>query len=257
MWSSAMPIPTQSELSEETLPASLFAVRPADLKNDSYPNGRSSVGKRAFISILIIFCIGVSATLAWQWYGAGEIIASPSPQLSGLPPQAEPVPRNAPEVIGLDSRTASSPDQQEPSASLDLGLVRQSINQIAASIASSQGRTDRMATTQDQIARSLDRMATAQEQMARSVDRIATSQEQLTRSVDQLRADQEQMTHEITKLQEIGQSIRSKNSEPRPTSAPAPKPILQPTSASAPKPVSRPASAPKPASPTLPEPTGP
>jgi hypothetical protein len=242
-----MPIPTQSEHSEDSLPANLFARRPSDLEIHRYPNERSSVGKRPFISILIIFCIGVSATLAWQWYGAGEIIASSSPQLSGLPPQAEPVPQNAPEVIGLDSRTASSPDQQGPSALLDLGVVRQSINQIAASIASSQGRTDRMVTTQDQIARNLDRMATAQEQAARNLDRMATAQEQIMRSVDQLRADQEQMAREITKLQETAQSIRSKNSEPRPASASALKPVLRPASASAAKPISP--------TPTLPEPT--
>ena len=255
-------MPTQSERSQDSLPANLFAVCPADAENGRFPGERSSVGKRALtplVRLLIISCIGIGVILAWQWYGAREMIASLSPQLGGLPPQAEPVPQNAPEVIGLDSRTASSPDQQEPSALLDLGVVRQSINQIAASIASSQGRTDRMATTQDQIARSLDRMATAQEQIARSVDRMATAQEQITRSVDQLRADQEQMTREITKLQEIGQSIRSKNPEPRPTSVSAPKPVLQPTSASAPKPVLRPtsASAPKPISPTptLPEPT--
>jgi hypothetical protein len=231
-------MPTQSERSQDSLPANLFAVRAPDLENDGYPNERSSVGKRALtplVRLLIISCIGIGFILAWQW--------SSSRQLSRLPPQAEPVSQNAPEVIALDSRTASSPDQQEPSALLDLGVVRQSINQIAASIASNQGRTDRMATTQDQIARSLDRMATAQEQIARSVDRIATSQEQITRSVDQLRADQEQMTSEITKLQKIGQSIRSKNSEPRPASAP--KPVLRP--ASAPKPISP--------TPTLPEPT--
>jgi hypothetical protein len=191
-----MPIPTQSEHSEDSLPANLFARRPSDLEIHRYPNERSSVGKRPFISILIIFCIDVSATLAWQWYGAGEIIASSSPQLSGLPPQAEPVPQNAPEVIG-------------------------------------QGRTDRMVTTQDQIARNLDRMATAQEQ--------------IMRSVDQLRADQEQMAREITKLQETAQSIRSKNSEPRPASASALKPVLRPASASAAKPISP--------TPTLPEPT--
>jgi hypothetical protein len=242
-----MPIPTQSEHSVDSLPANLFARRPSDLEIHRYPNERSSVGKRAFISILIIFCIGVSATLAWQWHGAREMIASSSPQLSGLPPQAEPVPQNAPEVIGLDSRTASSPDQQGPSALLDLGVVRQSISQIAASIASSQGRTDRMATTQDQIARNLDRMATAQEQAARSLDRMATAQEQIMRSVDQLRADQEQMSREITKLQDIAQSIRSKNSEPRPASASALKPVLRPASASAAKPISP--------TPTLPEPT--
>jgi hypothetical protein len=58
---------------------------------------------------------------------------------------------------------------------------------------------------------------------------MAASQEQITRSVDRLTADQEQMTREITKLQEIEQSIRSKNSEPSPRPAPAsaPKPVSQ------------------------------
>ena len=238
-------MPTQSERSQDSLPANLFAVCPADPENGRFPDERSSVGKRALtplVGLLIISCIGIGVILAWQWYGAREMIASLSPQLGGLPPQAEPVPQNAPEVIGLDSRTASSPDQQQPNAiSLDLGAVRQSINQIATGIASSQGRTDRIATTQEQIARSLDRMATAQEQIARTVDRMTTSQEQITRSVDQLTAGQEQMTREITKLQEIQQSIRSKNSEPspRPVSASAPKPVSRPASASAPKPLSR------------------
>jgi hypothetical protein len=221
-----------------------------------YPNERSSVGKRALITlvrVLLIFCIGVSATLAWQSYGDREMIARSYPQLSGLAPQVEPVPPNAADVIGLASRTASSPDQQQPNAILlDLGVVQQNINQLAISIASSQGRTDRMATTQEQIARSVDRMATTQEQIARGVDRMATTQEQIARSVDQLRADQEQVTREITKLQEIEQSIRSKNSGPSPrlASAPAPKPISQPPSAPAPKPISQPASAsaPKPIS---------
>ena len=242
---SAMPSPTQSDSSVDSLPANLFAARPPDPENDGYPDERSSIGKRAFIPLirfLIIFCIGVSATLILQSYGDREISANSYPQLSGLAPQTEPVPQNAPDAIGLTSRTASSPDQQQPNAiSLDLGAVRQSINQIATGIASSQGRTDRIATTQEQIARSLDRMATAQEQIARTVDRMTTSQEQITRSVDQLTAGQEQMTREITKLQEIQQSIRSKNSEPspRPVSASAPKPVSRPASASAPKPLSR------------------
>ncbi len=234
---SAMPSPTQSEPSVESLPASLFdipaeapTIRPADLKNDRYPKGRSSLGKRALIALvrfLIISCIGVSATLAWQSYGdpAREMIASWYPQLSWLAPQAEPVPQKAPDVIGLAWRTASSPDQQQPNAILlDLDAVRQSIDRIATSIASSQ----------EQMTSSTDRIAASQEQIARSVDRMATSQEQITRSVDQLTADQEQMTREITKLQEIERSIRSKNPEasPRPASA-APKPVP------APKPLSR------------------
>jgi septal ring factor EnvC (AmiA/AmiB activator) len=182
----------------------------------------------ALIRFLIIFCIGVSATLAWQSYGdaAREMIASSYPQLGWLAPQAEPVAQNAPDVIGLAWRTASAPDQQQPNAiMLDLDAVRQSIDRIATSIASSQ----------EQMTNSADRMATSQDKIARSVDRIAASQDQIAHSVDQLTASQEQMTREITKLQEIERSIRLKNSEasPRPASASAPKPVP------APKPLSR------------------
>jgi len=132
------------------------------------------------------------------------MIASSYRQLSWLAPQAEPVAQNSPDVIGLASSIASSPDQQQPNAILlDLDAVRQSIDRIATSIAS------------------------GQEQMTSSADRIAATQEQIARSVDQFTADQEQMTREITKLQEIERSIRSKNSEalPRPASASAPKPV--------------------------------
>jgi hypothetical protein len=63
-----------------------------------------------------------------------------------------------------------------------------------------------------------------------SVDRvttIATSQEQITRSVDQLAASQEQMTREITKLQAIQQDILDRISTPPPRPAPTPKPVLR------------------------------
>jgi hypothetical protein len=257
-----MPSPTQSELSEDPLPANLFATLPPDLKNGRYPNERSSVGKRAWVPLVLfltIFCIGVGATIAWQSYGAREMIASSHPQVSG--PQAEPLVQNAPDVLA--SRTASSADQRQPNGMLlDFDAVRQSIDRVATSIASSQGRmtssADQIATTQeqmargvDQIARSIDRMATTQEQIGRSVDRIATRQEQMTRDLDQLTADQERMTREMAKLEEIEQSVRSKNSEPspRPSSASASKPLPRPASASTPKPVSP--------TPTLPEPTGP
>jgi hypothetical protein len=135
-------------------PANLFATLPPDLKNDRYPNERPSVGKRDLTPLtrfLIIFCIGVSATLAW--------LASSQQQPSGLTPQVKPVSQAAPDV---SSRTASPPDQQQPHAILpDLDAVRQSIDRIATSIASSQGHADRVTATQEQMARSLDRMATA------------------------------------------------------------------------------------------------
>jgi hypothetical protein len=254
---------TQSELSEDSLPANLLAVLPGDPNNDGYPSGRSPLGKPALIPLvrfLIVFCIGVFATLVWQSYGAREMIANSYPQVSGLTSQSEPGPQNAPDVIGPASRTVSSADQLQPNAIvLDLDRVRQSIDRIATSVASGQAgmasSADRIATTQEQIGRSVDRIATAQEQVGRSLDRIAASQEQITRSVDQLTADQEQMTREITKLQGIEPSSRSKNSESsiRPASASTPKHTSRPPLASAPKPVSP---TPSPA-PTLPEPTGP
>jgi hypothetical protein len=257
-----MPIPTQAVSTGDVLPANLLAKAtdpPPDLESDRFPDERSFVGKRALIPLvrfLIVFCIGVGATLAWQSYAAREMIASSYPQLSGLAPQTEPVAQSEPDAIGLASPVASYPDQQQPNATLlDLDALRQTIDRIATGIASSQGRmtssADRMATTQEQIARSIDRIATSQEQIARGVDQIAPSQGQIARSVDQLTADQEQMTREITKLQEIRQSARSKTSEPsmRPASGSAPKPVSRPASASAPKPVS--------STPTLPEPTGP
>ena len=230
--------PMQSEPSVDSLPASLFdipaeapTIRSADLKNDRYPNGRSSLGKRALLALvrfLIIFCIGVSATLAWQSYGdsARAMIASSYRQLSWLAPQAKPVAQNSPDVIGLASSTASSPDQQQPNAILlDLDAVRQSIDRIASSIASGQ----------EQMTSSADRIAATQEQIARGVDRMATSQEQIARSVDQFTADQEQMTREITKLQETEQYILYKNSESPPPPAPAP------ARARAPRPLQAPA----------------
>jgi hypothetical protein len=53
------------------------------------------------------------------------MIASSYPQLSGLAPQAERVAQNAADVIGLASRTASSPDRQQPPNAIDLDVVRE------------------------------------------------------------------------------------------------------------------------------------
>ncbi len=226
---SAMPSPAQSEFYAGLLPVEPSveapAVRPTALENDQFPNGQPSLRKRASRALarfLITFCIGVAATLAWQSYGhpARELIANSYPQLGWLAPQAEPVAQNAPDMIALALRAATSLDQQQPNAmSLDLDAVRQSI--------------DRIATSQDQTTRSVDRIAPSivagQEQMTRSIDRIAASQEQIARSVDQLTAGQERMTREITKLQAVEQYVLYKNSEPPPRPAPAPvrNPVLR------------------------------
>src|SRR6266852_5884975 len=160
----ATPNPAQSEFSKDSLPVKslveVLTTDPADLKNDRFPSGRPSFDRRsplAFARFLILFCVGVAATLAWQSYGdaARQIIASSSPRLGWLAPQPAPPAQNAPDIIAL---AAPSPDQQRLTAiSLDLDAVRQSVDRIAAS----------------------------QEQTTRSVDRIAPSivarQEQMTR----------------------------------------------------------------------------
>src|SRR5258706_4821876 len=137
---SAMSSPTQSESSADSMPASPSveapAVRAADLKKDQFPNGRSSLGKRvllALVRFLIMFCIGVAATLAWQSYGdaARERIASSYPQLGWLALQAAPIARSAPDTIGLAAQAAPSPHQQRLNAmSLALDAVRQSIDPV-------------------------------------------------------------------------------------------------------------------------------
>jgi hypothetical protein len=84
-------------------------VEPAD-RRSKQPSlvKRVSHGLARF---LIIFCIGVAATLAWQSYGnaAREMIANSSPQLGWLVPSA-----------------SASPERQ-------LEAMRQRVDQLAAS----------------------------------------------------------------------------------------------------------------------------
>ena len=147
-------------------------VRPANLKNE-VPAKRSWLGMPAplvFARYLITLLLGIAATLAWQSYGdaARHMIAS----------------------------AASSADQQQFNAILlDLNAMRQSIDWLATS--------------------------------------IATSQEQTMRSVDQLTASQEQMTREIAKVQAVEQYVLYKNSDPPPrvVPAPTPRPVQRPSQA--------------------------
>ena len=212
---------TQSEFSADSLPANSWVKR----------------SLLALVRFLIALGIGIAATLAWQSYGdaARAMIAKSFPRLGWLAPQAKLVAQSAPDAIALGAPATPFPDQQQSNVTPpDLDAVRQSIDQI----------TSNMATNQEQITRSMDRIAS----------RVGANQEQLTRSIDQLAVSQEWLTREITKLEEMEQSIRHRNSEPLPppprsASASAPKPVTRPasTSALAPKPVPR-----LPAAPTVP-----
>ena len=105
---------------------------------------RPSLGKRAargLTRFLVIFCIGVATTLAWQSYGdaAREMIANSSPQLGWLAPQAAPVAQTAPDIVARAAPAAPSPDlQQLKEMLLGLAAVRQSVDQLAAQFAAGQ-----------------------------------------------------------------------------------------------------------------------
>jgi hypothetical protein len=86
--------------------------------------------------LLIMFCIGVAVTLAWQSYGdaARGMIANSSPQLSWLAPRAV-----AQTSTDTTAPATSSPDPQELKAmSADLAAMRQKVDQLAAQVAVSQ-----------------------------------------------------------------------------------------------------------------------
>ena len=98
----------ESEFAKDPWPTDVL-VEPADLRSK-----QPSLAKRAsrgLARFLIIFCIGVAATLAWQSYGnaARNMIASSSPQLAWLVPSP-----------------SASPERQ-------LEAMRQRVDQLAAS----------------------------------------------------------------------------------------------------------------------------
>jgi hypothetical protein len=104
-------------------------------------------GREVPMRFLIAFCVGVTATLAWQSYGdtVREMIANSYPQLGWLAPQAA-VAQTAPTTIAM---ATPSPDRQELRVmSFDLAALRQRVDEIAAG----QDRIARDITTKLQAA---------------------------------------------------------------------------------------------------------
>jgi hypothetical protein len=130
-------------------------VRSTVVENDQPPNGQPSLRKRASRALsrfLITFCLGVTATLAWQSYGdaAREMIVNSYPQLGWLAAQAKPGAQNAPDMIAVAAPATPSFDQQQLNAmSLNIDALRQSVDRIAAG--------------QEQITRSIDQVATSKQ----------------------------------------------------------------------------------------------
>jgi hypothetical protein len=111
--------PTQSEF-----PTHVRAARPTVDPLTKRPSLARRV-RRGSTRFLIIFCLGVGTTLAWQSYGdaAREMIAKSSPQFAWL----------APNVV---TAAAASPDQQQ--LALGLAAVRQSVDLLTGQLAAGQ-----------------------------------------------------------------------------------------------------------------------
>ncbi len=121
-----------------------FSIPPTELKNDQPHNGRRSFRKRASRACayyMIVFSIGVAATLAWQTYGdaARRLIAA----------------------------AASTSDQPQLNAiSLDLDAVRRSIDGLAIGIGTS------ITTSQEQTTHSIDRLTAGLERMRHEIAKL-------------------------------------------------------------------------------------
>ena len=127
--------PTQSEFS---------AARPtigATKRSSLVPiTKRPSLAKRVrrgLARFLIIFCLGVGTTLAWQSYGdaARGMIANSSPQLAWLAPKTPVVP-TAPNVV----TAAASPELQQ--LAFGFAAVRQSVDLLTSQLAAGQQGSD-------------------------------------------------------------------------------------------------------------------
>ncbi len=172
----ARPRPAQSEFLEDSLPLKPSAeappIRLADLKNDQLPSGRPSLvnldplarlGRLeplVLASYLITFSIGVAVALAWQSYG------------------------------NATRETASL-----KSISLDRDAVRQSLDRIATSVA----------TSQEQMTRRIER----------SIDRLAAGQEQTTRDINDLQTVEQYVLDRISTLQTRSASTTVSKPVPR------------------------------------------
>src|SRR5262249_23146020 len=131
---------------------------------------RPSLGKRAIRGLarfLIIFCIGVGATVAWQSYGdmARAMIADSFPQLGWLAPQAAPAQavadaapqaahpaQGALDTVALGTPPTPSPELQQLSdISLLFATMRQSVEQLAASQQQMAGDIAKLVTEQQAL----------------------------------------------------------------------------------------------------------
>ena len=125
--------------------------RPSDVENDQFTSERRSIGRRIFrtlASFFIAALIGVGVTLAWHSHGdeAKEMVRTWAPSLAWLLPVS--TTKSPPDGQGPAAATSAELVQQLKPMTLDLAIVRRSLEQLAATI-------EQLAAKQEQMAQNI------------------------------------------------------------------------------------------------------
>jgi hypothetical protein len=111
---------------------------------------------RGLVRFLIVFSIGVGATLLWQWYADASW-----PQLAALAPETASVPQAAPEQTAAAPEATASPELQQLKEDLtQLKQELQQLKEIPAALASLRQSVDRLAGSQQQIVGTIAKLGT-------------------------------------------------------------------------------------------------
>jgi hypothetical protein len=154
-------------------------VRPADLKNYQSPKRPSSLGERALRSLalfLIMFCVCLSAILAWRSNGnmARQMAADLYQKFGWLAPQQAPAAQKVPETTAVIASTGHSSREIEEILGADHSTIAR----------------DRIAAGQEQMTRSSDQTATNITQAASAQARGIAAEVRVDEASLQLRSPQ-------------------------------------------------------------------
>ncbi len=126
-----------SHFARDVVPEWPPAPRPSVVKNNPLTSERRSIGRRIFRTLARFFIavlIGVGATLAWQSHGdeAREMVRTRAPSLVWLLPVS--TTKSPADDQGATAATSAELVQQLKPLTLDLAVVRHSLEQLAAKI---------------------------------------------------------------------------------------------------------------------------
>jgi len=140
-------------------------ARYSDFENHQFATSRPSIGKLVFRTVARFFfaaLIGIGATLAWQSYGdeANQMVRTWAPSIGWLLPDSTMTPAAA---------TLSDLAQQLKPMSLDLAIVRRSLDQLAA-------HQDQLAAKQEQMAKSVATLQGIEQDISQEISSLTVSQ---------------------------------------------------------------------------------